>query len=144
MKRTLLRGSVVSLALVAMAAFGTTAALADSSASELPPTWHVHDGQGSTLGTQHKPAGFFPTILDISSTTYLLDPASCPDATDKAFLPSAGSAQSPLLRAGICQTSAYVIQLRTVPDGVDGPYGWDSLTVATEPGWRTYYKVTPR
>lgn len=143
MKRTLFRGSAVSLALAAIAAFGPMAALAGSSASDLPPEWHIHDGQ-TALGSQHKGIGFFPTILGISSATYLLDPASCPNATDKAFLPSAGSAESNLLRAGTCQTDAYVIQLRTVPDGVAGPDGWASLTVASEPGWRTFYRVTPR
>lgn len=143
MKRNLFRGSAVSLAIGAALALGPAAAFADSSASELPPTWHVHDGQPG-LGSQHKGIGFFPTILGISSAAYLADPAECPDATDKAFLPSAGSAQSPLLRAGICQTDAYVIHLRTVPDGTSGPEGWNSLTVASEPGWRTYYRVTPR
>jgi hypothetical protein len=141
MKRTLLRGSVVSLALVAVAAFGPVAALADSSASDLPPAWHIHDGQ-IALGSQHKGIGFFPTILGISAATYLQDPARCPNATDKAFLPSFGSSESPLLRAGICQTDAYVIELRTVPDGVSGPDGWASLTVGSEPGWRTFYMVT--
>jgi hypothetical protein len=143
MKRNLFRGSVMSLAFVAVAAFGPAAALADSSASVLPPEWHIHDGQPA-LGSQHKGIGFFPTILGIDSATYLLDPASCPNATDKAFLPSAGSAQSPLLRAGVCMTDAFVIALRTVPDGVSGPDGWASLTVASEPGWRTFYQVTLR
>ena len=143
MKRTLLRGSVAGLALIAVAAFGPVAALADSSASDLPPSWHIHDGQ-TGLGSQHKGIGFFPTILGVSSTTYLQDPARCPNATDKAFLPSVGSSESPLLRAGICQTDAYVIHVRTVPDGVSGPDGWASLTVASELGWRTYYTVTAR
>lgn len=143
MKRTLFRGSAVSLALVAVVVFGPAAALADSSASELPPTWHVHDGQVA-LGPQPKGIGFFPTILGIDTATYLQDPASCPNATDKAFLPSFGNAESPLLRAGICMTDGSVIQLRTVPDGVSGPDGWASLTVAAEPGWRTFYMVTPK
>ena len=143
MKRNLLRGSVMSLAFVAVAAFGPAAALAGSSASDLPPEWHIHDGQPA-LGSQHKGIGFFPVILGVDQATYLLDPARCPNATDKAFLPSFGSAQASLLRAGICMTDAYVIELRTVPDGVSGPAGWSSLTVASEPGWRTYYNVTPR
>lgn len=143
MKRTLFRSSVIGLTFAAVAAFGPAAALADSSASELPPTWHIHDGQTS-LGPQHKGTGFFPTIFGVSRDTYLEDPASCPNATDKGLLPSAGSAQSPLLRAGICQTEASVVHLRTVPVGVDGPAGWDSLTVSTEPGWVTYYMVTSR
>ncbi len=143
MKRTLLRGSVVSLALAAVAAFGPTAALADSSASTLPPTWHIHDGQ-TGLGSQHKGIGFFPRILGVDNATYLLDPARCPDATDKAFLPSADTSASPLLRAGICQTDAYIIHVRTVPVGVAGPDGWASLTAVSEPGWVTYYMVTAR
>jgi len=141
--RRLFRSSVIGLTFAAVAAFGPAAALADSSASELPPTWHVHDGQ-TGLGPQHKGIGFFPRIFGVDSATYLQDPASCPDATDKAFLPSAGSAKSPLLRAGICQTEASVVHLRTVPVGVAGPAGWDSLTVPTEPGWVTYYMVTSR
>jgi hypothetical protein len=141
MKRNLFRGSVVSLAFVAMAAFGPAAALADSSASDLPPEWHIHDNQS---GGQHKPAGFFPTVLEISLADYLLDPAACPNATDKAFLPSAGSAQSPLLRAGVCMTDAYVIQLRTVPIGVSGPDGWDYISGTDGGTYITYYRVTPR
>lgn len=143
MKRNLFGGSMLGLAVLAACAFGPLTALADSSASELPPSWHVHDGQPA-LGPQHKGIGFFPTILGISVATYLLDPAECPNATDKAFLPSFDTSQSPLLRAGICQTDTYVIELRTVPDGVAGPDGWLSLTVASEPGWRTYYQVTAR
>lgn len=131
---------------VAMAAIysgvGGGAVLADASASTLPPTWHVHDGQ-LALGPQHKPVGFFPRMLGLSSAQYLLDPARCPNATDKAFLPSTNR-QSDLLRAGICQTDALIIHLRTVPVGVAGPDGWASLTVATEPGWVTYYLVTTR
>jgi hypothetical protein len=144
MRRNLFRGSAVSLALIAVAAFGPIAALAGSSASELPPEWHVHDGQ-LALGPQHKGIGFFPTILGgIDVATYLQDPASCPNATDKSFLPSFGSAEMPQLRAGVCMTSAYVIQLRTLPEGVSGPDDWASLTVASEPGWRTYYRLTPQ
>jgi len=116
-------------------------ASADSSAATLPPNWHVHDGQ-TALGTQHKGTGFFPTILGISKAQYLQDPARCPNATDKAFLPSAGDSQAPLLRAGECRTSTQVIHVRTVPLGTAGPDGWASLTTASEPGWVTYYQVT--
>jgi hypothetical protein len=118
-------------------------ALADSSASVLPPEWHVHDGQ-LVLGPQHKGIGFFPTILGLSKADYLLDPAKCPNATDKAFLPSFGEAQGPILRAGACFTTTQVIQMRTVPLGTAGPDGWPSVTSASEPGWVTYYMVTPR
>ncbi|TAM62122.1 MAG: hypothetical protein EPN50_06770 [Chloroflexota bacterium] len=63
-------------------------------------------------------------ILGETMSQYLLDPAECPNATDKAFLPSNGDRQNVVLRAGTCQTSAFVIQLRTVPLGVSGPDAW--------------------
>lgn len=138
-RRALLTGIA---GMVILAAQGS-AVLADSSASTLPPQWHVHDGQ-TTLGPQHKGIGFFPRILGISSSQYLLDPARCPDATDKAFLPSAGQSSSEVLRAGVCFTSAAVIQLRTVPLGVSGPDGWASLVGTDGGGYVTYYQVTPR
>jgi hypothetical protein len=120
------------------------AVIAASDASELPPTWHVHDGQGATLGSQHKGIGFFPAILELTTAQYLADPARCPNATDKAFLPSADTSEGPFLRAGQCQTSTRIIHLRTVPVGTSGPEGWSSITVASEPGWVTYYSVTLR
>jgi hypothetical protein len=130
---------VVAVALAAMS--GPGVALADSSAAELPPNWHIHDG-GS--GPQHKAISFFPRILGISEAAYLEDPARCPDATDKAFLPSDQESNSDVLRAGDCMTSTTVIHLRTVPTGVAGPAGWQSLTTPSEPGFVTYYMVTPR
>jgi hypothetical protein len=142
MQRTGSTGRLVALVgafALTLAAAGVTTA---EEASYLPPSWHIHDGQGATLGPQHKGIGFFPTILGISTSTYLADPARCPNATDKAFLPSAGSAEAPLLRAGVCMTSNAVIHLRTVPVGTAGPEGWASLTAASEPGWVTYYQVT--
>jgi hypothetical protein len=135
---------VVAVALVAMSGQGV--ALADSSAAELPPTWHIHDGQ-LALGPQHKGIAFFPTILGISEEAYRADPASwarCPNAVDKAFLPSFGKSNSDVLRVGVCMTSTTVIHLRTVPTGTAGPAGWQSLTTASEPGFITYYLVTPR
>ena len=136
------------LALVAAATLAGatgTAVLADSSASTLPPDWHIHDGQ-TQLGSQHKGVGFFPTILGISTSVYLQDPARCPNATDKAFLPSWGQTQGDLLRAGVCFTSTTVIDIRTVQAGVAGPAGWKTLgfTDGTTPGgpWVTYYLVT--
>ena len=130
---------VVAVALAAMSGQGV--ALADSSATELPPNWHIHDG-GS--GPQHKLISFFPRILGISEAAYLQDPARCPNATDKALLPSDPESNNDLLRAGDCMTSTTVIHLRTVPTGTAGPEGWQSLTTTTEPGWVTYYLVTPR
>ena len=141
---TLGRRLVIALTIVGAMTLFAGAALASSAASDLPSTWHVHDGQGATLGPQHKGIGFFPAILGLSVSDYLLDPAECPNATDKAFLPSVGSSEAPLLRAGQCQTSTEIISLRTVPVGTSGPEGWGSITVASEPGWVTYYKVTAR
>jgi hypothetical protein len=132
---------VVGVALAAMSGQGV--ALADSSAAELPPTWHIHDGQFA-LGSQHKAISFFPTILDISTAEYLLDPARCPNAADKVFLPSEPKSNSDILRAGVCMTSTTVIHLRSVPEGTSGPAGWDSLTTASEQGFVTYFMVTPR
>lgn len=137
-RRSLL--AVAAALALSLAAAGVTTA---EEASYLPPTWHIHDGQGATLGPQHKGIGFFPAILGISTANYLLDPARCPNATDKAFLPSAGSSEAPLLRAGVCMTTTAVIELRTVPVGTAGPEGWASITVASELGWVTYYQVTP-
>jgi len=130
---------VVVVALAAMSGQGV--ALADSSAAELPPNWHIHDG-GS--GPQHKAISFFPRILGISEAAYLEDPARCPNAADKALLPSDTESNSDLIRAGDCMTSTTVIHLGTVPTGTAGPAGWQSLTTPSEPGFVTYYMVTPR
>jgi hypothetical protein len=138
------RGLVLAITVVGAMTMFAGAAVATSDASNLPPTWHVHDGKGATLGPQHKGIGFFPAILGLSVSDYLLDPAECPNATDKAFLPSFGSSEAPLLRAGHCQTSTSIISVRTVPVGTSGPDGWASITVSSEPGWVTFYQVTPR
>ena len=146
--RTAAAQVVLALASAALlAGVQISSVMADSSASDLPSAWHVHDGLVG-LGSQHKGVGFFPTILGLSTTDYQLDPASCPNATDKVFLPSVGSSQSSILRAGACFTSTSVINLRTVPLGTEGPAGWNVLTGtdAATPGgpWVTYYQVTPR
>lgn len=135
---------VASIAALGLLAAFAGSAMAAASASDLPPNWHVHDGQGATLGAQHKGIGFFPAILGLATPDYLQDPAQCPNATDKAFLPSADTSEGPNLRAGQCQTSTKIIHLRTVPVGTAGPDGWSSITAASEPGWVTYYLVTPR
>jgi len=142
MQRSTFRTFVLGLAVVAAAALGPVTAMADSSAAQLPPEWHVHDGQ-TGLGPQHKGIGFFPTILGISAGTYVQDPARCPNATDKAFLPSFGDSASSILRAGVCFTSTATIQLRTVPLGVSGPEGWSALVGTDGGAWVTYYLVTP-
>jgi hypothetical protein len=82
---------VSAAAILVLTAFGATA-MAANEASVLPPNWDIHDGQ-TALGSQHKGIGFFPTILGISVAQYLEDPARCPNATDKAFLPSFGQRQ---------------------------------------------------
>ena len=140
MKRSIFAATV--LAVLALLTVYGTAALAGPSASSLPPNWHVHDG-AIGLGPQHKGIGFFPAILGMSTGTSLTDPASCPDATDKAFLPQGRQDGQPL-RAGMCQTSSKIIHLRTLPVGTAGPDGWSSITSASEPGWVTYYLVIDR
>ena len=97
----------------------------------LPSTWHIHDGQ-LELVPQHKAISFFPTILGISEAAYLEDPARCPNAADKVFLPSVGKSNSDVLRAGVCMTSTTVIHLRSVPTGTAGPAGWQSLPIPSQ------------
>jgi len=130
---------VLTFAVLVAAAFSWTT-FAGANAPDLPPNWHIHDGMTS-LGPQHKGIGFFPAILGVSTATYLTDPASCPDATDKAFLPQGRQDGQPL-RAGMCQTSSRLIHLHSVPVGTAGPDGWSSVTSASEPGWVTYYLVS--
>ena len=132
--------AVAATAVLVLTAYGARAFAADG-ASTLPPSWHVHDGQVA-LGAQHKGISFFPRILGITATEYLQDPARCPNATDKSFLPSFGQSEGAVLRAGECQTSTVIIHVRTVPVGTSGPEGWQSLTTASEPGFVTYYMVT--
>ncbi len=133
------RALVAVVAAIAIVGFQGATALADSSASVLPPTWHIHDGPTVPPDPQHKKVGFFATILGSSATT---DPARCPNATDKSLLPS--GANGAVLRAGVCFTSVYVIQLRTVPLGVSGPDGWSFISGTDGGGYVTYYQLTPR
>ena len=135
---------VATIAALGLLAVFAGSAMAAANATELPPNWHVHDGQGGTLGSQHKGVGFFPAILGLTTPVYLQDPAECPNATDKSLLPSADTSEGPFLRAGQCQTTTQIIHLWTVPVGTAGPDGWSSITVASEPGWITYYLVTVR
>ena len=138
MRKLIVGAAVAGLVLVVGSA---GMAFGNSSASDLPPTWHVHDGQ-TALGSQHKGISFFPQILGISTAQYLADPARCPNATDKGLLPSNGDGA--VLRAGICTTSTQVIHLRTVPAGTSGPEGWQSIVWPSEPQNVTFYLVTPR
>jgi hypothetical protein len=144
MRRVIL-GPFAAAIVAGVIAIGSTAAFAESDASQLPPNWHVHDGQTS-LGPQHKGVGFFPAILAPWITDYSQDPAACPDATDKAFLPQGKQDNQPL-RAGVCQSRGLIIHLRSVPQGESGPEGW-SLAPGTETVggvvYVTYYRVTER
>ena len=119
---------------------------------QLPANWHIHDCNNPAIttepacgvdanGDEHLGISFFPTILGVSAATYAADPAGCPNATDKAFLPQGRQENQPL-RSGVCMTSSAVIHLHTLPVGTSGPDGWGSTTVASEPGWVTYYSVT--
>ena len=102
--------------------------------------WHVHDGGSGTdpNGLVHRGVVFFPSIFGAS---YLEDPAYCPDATDKLSLPNGSNGEFPL--AGVCQTSAYVIQLRAIPDGDPVPPGWSGTGWFAD-GAEIYYMLTPR
>ena len=131
---------ISAAATLLLTAVGATVVAADD-ASVLPPSWHIHDGQ-TVLGSQHKGIGFFPRILGVTTAEYLLDPARCPNATDKTFLPSLGEREAMSLRNGECRTSTVIIHLQTLPVGTDGPEGWSSLTTPAEPGFVTYYLVT--
>jgi hypothetical protein len=105
-----------------MAALGVAGSVARADGSEPPPNWHVHDGQ-TALGPQHKGIGFFPQILGLTTAEYLQDPAMCPDATDKTLLPNGKNPDQPL-RAGICQTSTTIIQLRSIRADQPAPTNW--------------------
>jgi hypothetical protein len=130
-------GVAVTLGLAAVAA----APAADRS-SYL--NWHVHDG-GSGIdanGLVHRGLAFFPAILtggDVGA--YLLDPAYCPDATDKLTLPAGTNGEFPLV--GQCQTNAFVIHLRAIPAGDAVPPGYQS-TGSTTGGATVYYALTER
>jgi len=141
-----------------IAAAGLLAALSAvsqaSADNEVLNNWHVHDcnvpdyvGEPAcgvdANGVDHKAAGFFPAILGVSGAAYVNDPATCPNATDKTLLPSSGSSESDVLRAGICMTSTKIIHLRTVPVGTGGPEGW-TLRAGPEAGYETYYRITSR
>lgn len=139
-------------AAAAVAAF-SVAALASADAPTLPPNWHVHDCSIADITTEpacgfdaegnwHLGAGFFPAILGVSGAVYVNDPATCPNATDKAFLPQGQQDNQPL-RAGVCMTSTKIIHQRTVPDGTSGPAGW-TLRDGPEAGFDTYYLITSR
>jgi hypothetical protein len=106
-------------------------------ASDNANNWHIHDGKSED---GHAPIGFFPSILGISEAQYLLDPAVCPNATDKVLLgPSAVNANQ-VVRSGVCMTSSYIIQLRTQDASRPAPDGW---TLGSSSGsLNTYVQLT--
>ena len=131
-----------------IAATSATGASAGGSASSLPPTWHVHDCAAAPCVLPHAPVGFFPAMLGQSLSTYLADPAQCPDATDKGLL---GGGQPPTsdgvepnqpLREGVCVTSSTVIHLKSVSPDQPAPAGWTAR--GTSGGYATYYRLTAR
>jgi len=143
-----MRKGIIALVAATVLAAGSygVAALASG---PVPPEWHVHDG--GCCAPTHRPIGFFFRndglgILNPYYSTlndYVADAAKCPNATDKAFLPSGatpaetdgdaqGKSNSDLLRAGDCFTSTLAIHLRTVPLGTDGPAGWTRLPFGSE------------
>ena len=121
---------------------------AGNDVSALPPTWHIHDCAQAPCVLPHAAVGFFPAILGESLTTYLADPAECPDATDKAFLGGGqppttdGVEQNQPLREGVCQTTTTVIHLRSVAPDQPVPTGWTLQGISG--GYATYFLLTSR
>jgi hypothetical protein len=106
-------------------------------ASDNANNWHIHD-DGTEAG--HAPIGFFPRILGVTREQYLLDPAACPNATDKVLLGPDGVNGNQVVRSGVCMTSRVVIQLRTQDALRPAPVGW--TLGSTAGGLSTYVKLT--
>jgi hypothetical protein len=106
-------------------------------ASDNANNWHIHDGKAEP---GHAPIGFFPTILGVTNEQYLLDPAACPNATDKVLLGPDGLNANQVVRAGVCMTNSVVIQLRTQDASRPAPTGWTLGSSAG--GLSTYVKLT--
>lgn len=115
----------------------TLLAASPVAASDNSNNWHIHDG-GAEDG--HAPIGFFPSILGVSTEEYLLDPAVCPNATDKVLLGPSGVDASQVIRSGICMTNVYIIQLRTQDAGRPAPAGW--TLGSSSAGLNTYVRLT--
>lgn len=106
-------------------------------ASDNANNWHIHDGKAEP---GHAPIGFFPAILGVTTEQYLLDPAMCPNATDKVLLGPDGVDGNQVVRSGVCMTSSIVIQLRTQDASMPAPTGW--TLGSTAGGLSTYVKLT--
>lgn len=145
------RARLGTLAAAGLAAAALTAAgtLTAARAGSLPPTWHVHDCAAAPCTWPHAGVAFFPQILGESLSTYLADPAQCPDATDKAFLGGGmpgptgdGLTGNQPLREGVCMTSDTVIHLKSIAADQPAPDGW--TLVSTAAGFSTYSMLTSR
>lgn len=106
-------------------------------ASDNAKNWHIHDGG---TGDGHAPIGFFPSILGLTTEAYLVDPAACPNATDKVLLGPSGVDANQVVRSGICMTGRYIIQLRTQDAGRPAPAGW--TLGSSSGGLNTYVRLT--
>lgn len=95
--------------------------------------WHWHDGIEAGVV-------FFPEILGQTVAEYLLDPAYCTDATDKALLGPTGINANQVLNAGHCQTSTTIIHIWRNP-GLPTPNGWTAITFG---GSAFYHLLTAR
>lgn len=118
----------------------------------LPPNHHIHDCTAAPCVYPHLPVGFFPTILREAPADYLLDPAECNDATDKALLPPNEANGTPQenqpLRAGVCYTSTTLIHMRSIDATHPAPEGWSGPIAPVSLGngvtYVTYWLLTPR
>jgi hypothetical protein len=124
---------LIMLATVAVALLAASPVAASDNANN----WHIHD---SGTGDGHAPIGFFPSILGLTTEAYLLDPAVCPNATDKVLLGPSGLDAKQVVRSGICMTGSYIIQLRTQDAGRPAPAGW--TLGSSSGGLATYVRLT--
>ena len=130
--------------ILAIGALAAAAIALPASATDNQNNWHIHDLPVGQTMPGHLGIAFFPTILDQTEAEYLADPATCPNATDKALLPGGLVAEMPL-RAGVCFTTTKVIQLRTLRPDEQAPGGDWTLLGPTDSGtWVTYYRITDR
>jgi hypothetical protein len=117
--------SAVALGLGVSALSGTAVA------EELPnDNWHIHDGG---TGENHESTQLFDLIFGPQRYgTDAVPYVSCPDATDKFFLPN--GANSPVIAAGVCMSDKMVVHLLAGPPAA--PAGWSTLFDFV------YYQVT--
>lgn len=114
-------------------AFSVITLLAAPALADREDNWHWHDGIEA-------PTSFFPAILGQTLAVYLLDPAHCTDATDKALLGPTGITGNQVLTAGHCETTTKIIHLRVNP-GNPAPSGWSPIPFR---GNTLYYMLTDR